>query len=604
MTNAGRISLMAAAAALVACADLALESDRIPTTMEISPRGGFFTEGHAEKLKVVVFDQDGEEMPIPSWAPEWWISDTTIAQVAPDGLMTTVGGGEVVVGVQLAGLVAVTRFRVNPSQVDLTAPLIYLNQAAQNRRGNVPPVPGRPGLLRVFVVGDQTSYYRPSVRVTLFEDGTEVLQQTIAARTDSTGRKVVEAGLNDSYNVPIPGHLVHGGVRMVVELDPEGVVPLGPAAQTRYPPQGSMPFELVEPPLLLQVMVPTIAVLTPSEGALNWTDGMDAGSSRVRMARTILPVGAMQVEVHETYRTGADLRTFEGWSEYLDEIEVLYIDEGRRGYYYGVVGVSGGSAIGGLANIGYPASVGLPYGYIYAHELGHNMNLLHAPCGGAAGFDRGYPHSGGSIGIWGYDAQEDRLLDPDAYNDVMGYCGNRWISDYHFKKGMEHRLNGDGGVATDGGPGASGDPAEGDMLVVWGRIRDGAVTLNPSFVLDGPEALPKETGPYRVEGIGTDGRTEFSLSFSPTPREHGGGGFVFFVPWEPDWAGGLERVVLTGPEGTDTLTRAGSPPMAVVTDRSTGTIRAIMRGWDGGALPGEGADRVTVTRGIPGGVGR
>ena len=31
------------------------------------------------------------------------------------------------------------------------------------------------------------------------------------------------------------------------------------------------------------------------------------------------------------------------------------------------------------------------------------MNLDHAPCGGAAGLDGGFPYPDGSIGAWGYD---------------------------------------------------------------------------------------------------------------------------------------------------------------------------------------------------------
>lgn len=599
MMIARGVVLMLGAVLLVACADLALEADRIPTSVEITPRGGFYTEGETEKLKVLVRDQNGEEMPVPSWAPTWKISDSTIAQVALDGTMSTVGGGEVVVGVEVAGMAAVTRFRVNPSEVDLAAPLIYFNQAAQSRRRPVDVIPGKSALLRVFVVGDQTSYYRPSVRVTLYRDEAVVLQEVMPAQSDSTSKQIIEAGLEDSYNVHIPGHLMDASVRMVVELDPEGVVPLGPGAQTRYPAEGSMPIELVDPPLMRQIMIPTIAVLNPSNAGVNWAEGLNPGSSRVRMAKTLLPIGTMEIEVHETYRTGSDMRTGTGWGEYINEMRVLYLDEGQRGYYYGVVGVSGGSAVGGLGYIGFPVSVGLPYAYIYAHELGHNMNLLHAPCGGAAGFDRAYPYSGGSIGIWGYDGWQQRLLDPDDYNDVMGYCGNRWISDYHINRAMAHRQAGDGGVILDAAPGTAGDPVEGEMLVVWGRVHDGQLTLDPAFVLDGPAALPDESGPYRVDGIDVNGRTEFSISFSPTPLEFGGGGFVFFVPYESDWAGTLDRMVLTGPEGTDTLTRGDSPSMAVITDRSTGTIRAIIRNWDGGTLPGEGVDRVTISRGLP-----
>lgn len=589
-------SLLLTAGVFLACADLALESDRIPTTIDISPRGGFYTEGESERLTVEVRDQNGELMPIPTWAPKWKVSDATIAEVSLNGTMTAVGGGEVVVGVELGGLATATRFRMNPSEVELSA-VFYLNQVAQNKRGAVSLIPGRPALFRVFVVGDQTSYYYPSVRVRLFDGDTEIFQELLPALGDSTSKVVVESNLEDSYNARIPGHLIQPGVGMVVELDPEGVVPLAPGSQTRYPEVGTMPLDVAEPPTLRQIFVPTIAALTPDRGVHSWTNGINPDSRQVRMSRTLMPVWRMQVEVHEDYNTGADLRTGGGWGEWIRETRVLYEQEGRRGYYYGVARITG-PAYGGLGYIGFPVSVGLTSGPIYAHELGHNMNLLHAPCGGAGGPDLRYPYGGGTIGIWGYDSAEDQLVDPNVYNDLMGYCSNDWVSDYHFDKAMTHRLSGDGGVVLDVESSAARG-REGEMLVVWGMVRGGQVTLDPAFVVNGPPALPESDGPYRVDGIGEDGQTEFSLSFMPTPLEYGGGGFVFLVPYEPGWAETLDRLVLTGPEGTDTVTRTGSSAVAVVTDPAGGRIRAIIRNWDGGALPGEGDSRITITRGIP-----
>ncbi len=590
-------SLILTVGVFLACADLALEADRIPTLIDISPRGGFYQEGESVKLNVEVRDQNDELMPVPSWAPKWKISDPTIAEVSRNGTMTAVGGGEVVVGVEVAGLATATRFRMNPSQVQLSAGAIYLNQAAQNKRGTVTLIPGRPAFVRVFVVGDQTSYYHPSVRVRLFHEDAEVFHEVFPPMGDSTSRNVVESNLEDSHNGLVPGHLIQPGVSMVVELDPEGVVPLAPGSQTRYPVEGTMELDVVEPPTFRQIFVPTIASLTPDLGVHNWTDGLNPNSPRVHMARTLMPVGSMEVEVHEDYNTGANLATAGGWSEWINETRVLYEQEGRRGYYYGVARING-PAYGGLGFIGFPVSVGLAVPNIYAHELGHNLNLLHAPCGGAGGADLGYPYVGGSIGIWGFNFAKHRLVDPDVFNDVMGYCSRRWISDYHFSRAMAHRLDGDGGVVLDAEPPAGSDTG-GEMLVVWGLVRDGQVRLDPAFVVNGPPALPEADGPYRAEGIGVDGQTEFSFSFSPTPLEFGGGGFVFLVPYRPEWAETLDRMVLTGPEGTDTVTRSGSPPMAVVTDPVTGNIQAIIRDWDGGPLPGEGVANVTITRGIP-----
>ncbi len=593
-----RLSPCLFALLLAGCADLALEHDRIPTEIEILPRGGLIAEDEQMQLEVVVLDQNGEEMPLPSWAPvEWGVSDESVVAVDPNGLLNPLQGGETAVHVSLSELVDVVRFRINPSQVVLSAPVIYLNQAAQNLDGSVALLPGRPALLRVFMIGDQTSYYGPGARVTLFEDDTEVFNQLMAPAGERTPNEVIESEMGGSLNAIIPGALIRHGVSMVVELDPEGVVPLAPGSQLRYPAEGSTGLNLVEPPLLRQIIVPTISELSPNESVYNWTDGLTPESPQVYRARTLMSIASMELEVRETYHTGANLSTQGGWNQWINETRAMYQQEGRRGYYYGVVAVSS-PAYGGLGFIALPVSVGLAYDDIYAHELGHNMNLLHAPCGTSG--DGNYPYPGGNIGIWGYDVRQEVLKDRNALKDIMSYCDPAWISDYHFTKATNHRLAGDGGVQLDGGSAASGVQARGEMLVVWGSVRDGEVKLDPAFVLDGPPALPETDGPYRVEGLGTDGQREFSLSFTPTPLEYGGGGFVFFVPWEADWADSLDRMVLSGPEGEDTLTRSGAPAMAVVTDPSTGRIQAIIRDWEGGPLPGEGTADVTVTRGIPG----
>ena len=584
---------------LIGCADLALESDRVPATLEISPRGGLVAKEETLQLEVVVRDQNGEEMPVPSWAsPVWSGTNASVAEVTGDGLVNTLRGGDVVVHAEMAGVGDAVRFLVNPSQVLLTAPTIHLTQAAQNTPGLVHLIAGRPALIRVFMVGDETSYYGPAVQVTLFQGETEVFSEVFPATTEHTPSEVVEGELEGSVNGVIPGSVIQHGVAMVVELDPERLVPLAPGSRTRYPAEGAKPLSVVVPQLFRQIIVPTISTQSPDESVYDWTNDLTPESPQVRLARTLMPVGPMEVEVHETFRTGSNLSTASGWGEWIRETGVLYEQEGRRGYYYGVVTVSG-PAYGGLGYVGYPVSVGLASAGIYAHELGHNMNLWHAPCGGAGGPDPNYPYPGGSIGIWGYDIHEHRLLDPRDYNDVMGYCSMDWISDYHFGRATRHRLQGDGGVVLDGSGPVSDGRERGEMLVVWGSVRDGRVQLDPAFVLDGPPVLPETDGAYRVDGLGPDGQREFSLSFTPTPLEYGGGGFVFFVPWEADWADSLDRMVLTGPEGDYTLTRDGSPAMAVVTDPSTGRIQAMIRNWDGGPLPGEGAANVTITRGIP-----
>ena len=383
----------------------------------------------------------------------------------------------------------------------LSAPVIYLNQAAQNPDGSVALVAGRPALIRIFMVGDETSDYRPAARVTLFQEGTEVYSEVLAGAADRIPDEVVEADLARSVNGIIPGSVLQPGVAMVVQLDPEGLVPLAPGSRTRYPATGSTELNVVEPQLLRQVIVPTLEVRSPNESVYDWTDDLTPESAQVLLARTLMPVGSMELEVHDTYRTGSNLATEDGWSAWLREIEVLFLQEGRRGYYYGVAAVTN-PAYAGMGLVGSPVSVGLPYDVIFAHELGHNMNLQHAPCESAGRLDPNYPYDGGVIGIWGYDPNLDQLLDPEQYKDVMGNCSPVWISDYNFSRATRHRLDDDGGVQLDGGAANAGSRDRGEMLVVWGSVRDGRVKLDPAFVLDGPPALPETGGPYTVEGLG------------------------------------------------------------------------------------------------------
>ena len=594
-------TIVAVAALLCGCADLALNADRIPTEMTLSPDSVLLTVGEPTKLQFIVKDQNGRVMSVPGWAPpRWWLSDTVVAGISRDGTLTGKWGGRVDVTARLANLMTHAHFRMNPKEILLSAPVIYLNQVAQNRNGTVPLIAGRPALLRVFVVGDQINWLEaPSVRVTLLQGNDVVFERLLPPETDHILTTVDESGLEWSYDAEVPGSVIQPGVRMVVELDPEGVVPLAPGSQVRYPADGSMELDVVEPPLYRIILVPTISLPAPDSSVFDWTDGMNTDSEQMRLSGAILPVGEMEVEVRETYTTSLNLRYFLGWSRLKNEIALLYEQEGRRGYYYGVASQRLMGVVGS-ANIAYPVSVGADVDYIHTHEVGHTMNLWHASCSASSPREYKYPYSDGSIGVWGYDIAKSRLLDPRRYKDVMGYCWDDvWISDFHFNRALDHRLDGDGGIDHDSQPATAVGKDRGEVLVVWGGVHDGRLMLEPALMLNGPVVLPEAGGPYRVEGLGAGGETEFAFSFSPTPLAYGGGSFVFFIPYEPEWAGNLERIVLTGPEGKYTLTHDSEPRMAVVTDRSTGRIQAIIRDWNGEPLPGEATANVATTRGIP-----
>ncbi len=80
--------------------------------------------------------------------------------------------------------------------------------------------------------------------------------------------------------------------------------------------------------------------------------------------------------------------------------------------------------------------------------------------------------------------------------------------------------------------------------------------------------------------------------------------FHFNLPYDLVRAGALERVVLSGPAGEDSLSPMSAPPMAIVRNSVSGQIRAFLRDWDG-TVPAavEGSTfEIMFSDGIPGGV--
>lgn len=599
-----RITALLAVSAITACADLALEPDNPPGSMELSPADTLIREGDVLKLRLTVIGEDGTEIKgPPSWAaPEWLIRDgqKDAITITRDGSVTALMGAQLRVQARVADMEAWADLRINPNQVVLTAPAIYLNQAAQNREGSVPIIAGRRALLRVFATGDQVSFYEPKVRADFYQNNEIVYTTVMEAFSDQLPRFVDEGRLDRSYNAVIPGEVLQPGVEIVVDLDAEGVVPLAPGSQRRIPETGRMQVNIIEMPMLRQTIVPVLVRGIEDQQVFNWTRGLTANSRNMQLTRTILPVGDMQVTVPEPFITTANLATYDGWLRLLQDIHAKHLMEGYVGYYYGVVVPQPGSGIGGLGYLQLPTSVGVPNDGVYTHELGHNMNLSHAPCGGAGGPDPSFPYSDGSSGVWGYNFERSRLVDPKQFKDVMGYCSPDWISDYHFMRAMYRRLSWNRSPVE---PEFDGEPASREnVLLLWGRISDsGEMMMEPAFAVEAPVRLPESGGAYRLEGLAQDGSVAFAYNFEPYEVDHGGAHFLFGVPYDLVTDGPLDRVILTGPDGDFVLRRSDDSRMAMVINRTTGELRAILRDWnDTTPLALEAGFEVLVSNGLPG----
>ena len=451
------------------------------------------------------------------------------------------------------------------------APAAYLVQTVQSRAFPVPLVAGGRALLRVFPTAARAADTGvPAVRARFFVDGRETHVEYVPGKSEAIPARVDEGSLATSVSAEIPGSVVRPGLEMVVEVDPDGMLDPALAIARRIPATGRLAIDVRALPPLELTVVPFLWAPAPDSSVLDAVRGMAAdpeGHALLADVRALLPVGALEVTAHEPVLSSSnDARRL------MEETEAIRVLEGGAGHYLGtmagpVTGPSGAAFLPGRAGFSVP----LP-GTI-AHELGHNLGLHHAPCGGAGDPDPSFPHPGGSAGAWGYDFARGQLVRPTT-PDLMSYCGPPdGISDYHFANALRYRLFEARAAAV---PAA----ASATSLLLWGGAdADGVPFLNPAFVVEAPPALPDSAGAYTLTGRTAGGAELFSFSFA-MPRAadgDGGSGFAFVLPAEPDWAGELAGITLVGPGGTFALNSDSDLSTAILRDPHTGRVRGILR---------------------------
>jgi len=448
-------------------------------------------------------------------------------------------------------------------------PTAYLTQAVQSREFPVPLVAGEKALLRVFPTAQQaTSEGMPLVRARFYWGDRETHVRDIPGKSDPIPTEVVEGDLSKSANTEIPGWVIQPGLEMVIEVDPEATLDPELGVGTRIPATGRLAVEVKAMPPLDLTVIPFVWTETHDSSIVDLVEGMAGDPENHEMlgdARTLLPIGALAVTAHEPVLSSSD-SSF----TLLVQTGAIRVMEGGTGHYMGMMSrpVTGFS---GLAS-GTRVSFSVPNRGLIAHELGHNMWLAHAPCGGAGGPDPSYPYSYGSIGAWGYDFHGGRLVHPSTV-DLMSYCGPQWISDYHFTNALRFRLHNEESAAAT-------VSASTPSLLLWGGVgADSVPYLEPAFVIDAPTALPDSAGEHRITGRTADGGELFSLSFTMPVTADGDGSssFAFALPVRAGWEGSFATITLSGPGGTVTLDGESDIPMAILRNPQTGQVRGILR---------------------------
>ena len=545
--------------------------------------GGLPAElGEMERLdQLWVGDNEGLAGPVP----------TSLAKL--QALTTLKAGGTGLCAPQDTGLLEWLRGVPFQRLPRCEPALAYLTQTVQSREHPVPLVAGRPALLRVFVASPQAvGTAMPEVRATFYADGAEVHTARIAGGSGTIPADIDESSLDHSANADIPGDVIRSGLEVVIEVDPNSTLSAGLEIQRRIPATGRMAIDVVELPGFPLTLIPFLYEPDPDEAILEITKGMAADPENHPMlapTRDFLPVGEWDVELHDPVLTS----TTNGFT-IRNETEMMRRMEGARpGYWlamqtpirFGLLGVAYGIPSWTSFSQALPTTV--------AHEIGHNMGLWHAPCGGAGGPDPLYPHPWGVIGSWGYDRENRRLVSPHT-PDLMSYCGGQWISEYHRANALRHRMDTEQ---------AAGDWTPTRSLLVWGGVdADGDPYLEPSFITDALPGLPPAGNDFLLRGTTEDGREAFSYRFDMPETldvDDGRSGFVFAIP--VNWEGAISRIRLSGAEESFVLDGNTDLPMTILRDPVTGQIRAILRRRVAEAMDAVGGPNFEIlfSRGIP-----
>ena len=427
-------------------------------------------------------------------------SGTTSGTIA----VTTPGGTAMSVG----------SFTVSTSSatLDLTIDGLYVTQATQDYpTPSIPLVQNRSAWVRVFAKANEANSVAPQVRVN-FTTGSTTNTLMINASSGSVPTTIDTTNVAQSWNTAVPAAWIQPGTQVVATVDPTNAIPESNESNNDF--SATLDVRGLQPWRVTLVPIHTGdgnqgVVVSGTRTLNNWVD----------FARRLHPV-ADAIDVALGSVMNSSVPTLQsngtGWDTVLSELSAKRTADGATNrYYYGAVHTTYTSGVAGLGYVGYPAAIGWDaagsFPAVLAHEEGHNFNRLHAPCGGASNPDPNYPYAGGVIGVPGWDSfQTSATLEPASDTDVMGYCSNQWISDYGYLLELNFRQTSAIGAPP---PSAAGAVSSGDGLLIWGRIEDGQVILEPAFRV-ASQNQSGEAGPYSWEARDVIGRVVASGSFA------------------------------------------------------------------------------------------
>ncbi len=321
------------------------------------------------------------------------------------------------------------------------------------RTCDVPLINGRDALVRVFYTADP-SVVGQTVTGWLSIDAEHSYQVTM-----NLGPASSEENFMSTVNFIVPGEAINQFLSYQVALLQEG-----PASSdnplARFPQSGVQPVPVDGIINKFRVILAPFAYCADGSCRVPNLGPAEVEAYRQRLLQ-LYPVTDVEVSVRQPYDwnsvIGADGT---GWQQVGMTLSNFRSQDGTSAdvYYYGIfnpaanlMSFCGGGCMLGvtLLNSSPPAEgnpqlrLALGVGFddvgkdTAAHELGHAHGLEHVNCGyglDPQSIDHNYPHDNNSIGVWSWDIVNEALIDPSTKTDIMGYCEDQWISDYHYNK--------------------------------------------------------------------------------------------------------------------------------------------------------------------------
>jgi hypothetical protein len=185
--------------------------------------------------------------------------------------------------------------------------------------------------------------------------------------------------------------------------------------------QGTLEFIQVPPLRLHAVLVNYLG--SPPQQAPSVADLRDV----LIYAEKILPVPWIEFTGVSVIDYAGDL-SYEGsgWSGLVNRLSEMQGDS--PDIYYALV--PDDTVAYGKSRVGR-AGASTQDPYAAAHEIGHTLGRLHAPCGGAPNVDPNYPFT--FADLWEVGIDDAGEIYADGYFDIMGYCDERWITPYTYE---------------------------------------------------------------------------------------------------------------------------------------------------------------------------